>query len=206
MPKYYYGALKRFPKMCDILKDCKGERFEVNNFEITSDNWRAMLDRIPSGKYVRLIDKHGGFGGSIVMSDTPMEKYTNSEFVHKAHGKVLIAGLGLGMILLAIQDKPEVEEIVVIEKYEEVRDLVLPQLPVNDKVRVIIADAHDYVPDQQYNTIYLDIWNNAGRDVYEEEMRPMRMRYRKHLVPKSVDPDRFINCWVYEISRDGSDW
>lgn len=206
MPKYYFDAIKRFPKMCDILKDCEGERFKVNNFEVTRDNWRAMLDRIPTGKYVRLIDTYGGFGGEIVMSDTPMEQYTNSEFVHKAHGKVLIAGLGLGMIVLAIQDKPEVEEIVVVEKYEEIRDLVLPQLPVNSKVRVVIADAVDYEPDQLYNTIYLDIWNSAGRDVYEEEMRPMRKRYRKYLVPKSADPDRYINCWVYELSRDGGDW
>lgn len=207
MPKYYFEELKNYPKLSEILKDCEGERFKVNNFEITRDNWRAKLDRIPTGHYVRLIDKSEDvFSGRVVMSDTPMEKYTNSEFVHKAHGKVLIAGLGLGMIILAIQDKPEVEEIVVVEKYDEVRDLVLPQLPLNDKVKVIIADAHDYVPDQQYNTIYLDIWNSIGRSVYEKEMRPMRMRYRKHLVPKSEDPDRFINCWAYEIARDGSDW
>lgn len=193
-----------YKKMSTILKPREGERFKVSIFTLDTkkDFFACMYNGIRPGTYARLTDKKTH---ECVMSDTQMEQETNREFVSHAHGKVLIGGLGIGMILLAIQDKPEVTEVLVVEKYQEVIDLVKDQLPLNDKVKVIQGDIFEYEPEDKYNTIYLDIWNNANdRSIYEDEQRPLRMRYRKYLVPRLEDADRWINCWMYEANRDGN--
>lgn len=180
-----------YKNMADILEDRKIGNFEVSQFEITENHFRAVYrDGIPVGRYVRLMQD-----GKCVMSDTPMEKRTNMEFCRRAHGNVLIGGLGIGMIILAIQDKDEVDHITVVEKNKEVIDLVVDQLPLNDKVDVVHADVFTYAPTEKYNTIYMDIWNWVNSDVYKKEMKPLISRYRKYLVPKSEDENRYIDCW-----------
>ena len=64
----------------------------------------------------------------VIMSDTDMEKTTNREVMARAHGKVLIGGLGIGLIIAPMLDFKEVERIMVIEKNQEVIDMVLPHL------------------------------------------------------------------------------
>ena len=49
---------------------------------------------IPPGRYTRLM-----LHGSVMMSDTPSERISNRFFVMNAHGRILIAGLGLGLIV-----------------------------------------------------------------------------------------------------------
>ena len=184
--------------MAEILEDRKLGDFELSHFEIKKNDMYAILHGILCGKFIRLTHR-----GSIVMSDTEMEKRTNSEFVRNAHGKVLIGGLGIGLILLAVQDKVEVEKITVIEKNREVIDLVASQLPLNGKVEIVNANVFDYVPSEKYNTIYMDIWNYINQDVYQEQMKPLISRYRKYLVPKPEDENRYIDCWCKYQAKNG---
>ena len=108
------------------------------------------------------------------------------------------------MILLAIQDKEDVEQITVIEKHAEVIEIIQKQLPLNDKVTIVNADIFEYIPQNKYNTIYIDIWNYINEDVYENEMKPLIRRYRKYLVPKSEDEERYIDCWCKKEAKNGS--
>ena len=108
-----------YKNMTEILKDGKVGDFELTHFEIGENNLYAMFHGIPTGKFIKLTHR-----GEVVMSDTAMEKRTNRDFVVKAHGNVLIGGLGIGLILLAIQDKEDIEQITVIEKNKEVIELV----------------------------------------------------------------------------------
>ena len=176
--------------MSEILKDGKVGDFELSHYEIGENDWYAMLHGIPSGKFVRLIHR-----GEVVMSNTDMEKRTNSSFVINAHGNVLVGGLGIGLILLAIQDKEEVKQITVVEKNKEVIELVGSQLPLNPKVHIVHDDVFEYKPLFKYNTICMDIWNYINSDVYQREMKPLISRYRRYLVPKSEDENRYIDCW-----------
>lgn len=184
--------------MSDILEERTVGDFSLSKFEIKSDDLYAMLHRIPCGKFVRLLHR-----GEVVMSDTDMEKRTNANFVRNAHAKVLIGGLGIGLILLAIQDKPEVEKIVVVEKYHEVIELIKDQLPLNSKVKIVNADVWEYEPTERFNTIYMDIWNYINTDIYQKSMKPLMARYRKYLVSKNEDADRFIDCWCKNEARKG---
>lgn len=187
-----------YANMTEILKDGKSGNFELSHFEIGEDNLYALFHRIPRGKFVRLLHK-----GEVVMSNTDMEKCTNANFVRNAHGKVLIGGLGIGLILLAIQDKQEVEKIVVVEKYKEVIGLVKDQLLLNEKVEVVNADVWEYTPEEKFNTIYMDIWNYINTDVYRDSMKPLIARYKKFLVSKQEDSNRFIDCWCRKEAKNG---
>lgn len=187
-----------YKDMTEILKDGKVGDFELTHFEIGENDLYAMFHGIPSGKFIRLTHR-----GGVVMSDTAMEKRTNREFVANAHGKVLIGGLGIGLILLAIQDKEDVEQITVVEKNKEVIELVGSQLPLNSKVHIVNDDVFEYKPLFKYNTIYMDIWNYINKDVYNEQMKPLISRYRRYLVPKSADENRYIDCWCKRQAKNG---
>lgn len=187
-----------YKDMTQILKDGKVGNFELSHFEIGKDDMYAIFHGIPSGKFIRLTNR-----GEVVMSDTSMEKRTNADFVRNAHGKVLVGGLGIGLILLAIQDKEEVEQITVVEKNKEVIELVGKQLPLNSKVNIVNDDVFTYKPLFKYNTIYMDIWNYINEDVYKEEMKPLISRYRRYLVSKAEDEERFIGCWCKRQAKNG---
>src|SRR5512138_844997 len=51
---------------------------------------------------------------ALMMSDTRMERRTNLGVVVNAEGSVLIAGLGVGLILVPIMAKAEVTSITVV--------------------------------------------------------------------------------------------
>lgn len=180
-----------------FLKDGEIGNFKLSHYEVKENDFYARVRAgIPVGEYIKLTND-----GECVMSDTPMEKRTNMNFVANAHGKVLIGGLGIGLILLAIQDNEEVEKITVVEKNKEVIELVGNQLPLNNKVEIVNADIFDYVPTEKYNTIYFDIWNYTNSDVFYGEMQPLMAQYEEYLDFDSDNP--FIDCWCsYEAEHN----
>ena len=107
--------MSMYLEMSELLEDRQIGDWKLERFFIDKNNFSAIISGISPGTYVRLLHK-----GSCVMSNTSMEKRTNADFCIHAHGDVLIGGLGIGMIVLAIQDKPEVKSITVIEKNQEV--------------------------------------------------------------------------------------
>lgn len=177
--------------MCEMLKDGECGDFKLEHFTVER-SFQAMMQGVRPGEYTRLVHD-----GEVVMSDTPMEKNTNSRIISCATGDVLIGGLGLGMILLEIQDKEDVHSITVIEKNQEVIDLVGSQLPLNCKVNIICADVFEWTPEPgtRYDTIYMDIWNILSREVYDEEMKPLNRKWGRYLKPASESPNRFNGCW-----------
>lgn len=183
----------------DYLTDKSIGDWSISHFEITENDLSAMIDGIPCGHYVRLMHKD-----DVVMSNTPMEERTNRYFTVNAHGDVLIGGLGIGMVLMDIQDKESVKSITIIEKNQEVIDLVAPQLPLNDKVKIICADVFDWKPDKdvKFDCIYMDIWDYISIDIYREEMIPLKRKYGHYLKSEEISPKRFNLCWAeYEANN-----
>jgi hypothetical protein len=187
-----------YKEMSKILNEGEIGDFKLSKFTINEKN-RSWRESIPYGDYIRLTDRY-----DCVMSDTPMEKRTNIQFVTNANGDVFIAGLGIGMILLAIQDKEEVKSITVLEKFPEVIELVGKQLPLNEKVKIIQGDVftYDFPKGTKFDTIYFDIWNYINSDVYEE-MKELKKKYRKHRRMSKDNANVFIGCWAeYEAKND----
>jgi len=192
-----------FADMSSILSEKESGGFSVEKFTVTKNDIRAVLiDRIPPGEYVRLVKK-GGMSG-VIMSNTPMEKRTNREIVGRSNGNVLIAGLGIGLILLPIQEKENVTSITVLEKYQDVINLVATQLPLNEKVNIIQGDVFDYQFPRgtKFDTIYFDVWSYINSDIYQE-MRELKKLYRKYKVSPKENPDAWMGCWAEWEARVG---
>lgn len=186
--------------MTSILSDRKIGDWAIEHFSISENNIRALLDGIPPWNYVKL-----SYKGQCVMSNTPMEKRTNYNFVSHAHGDILIGGLGIGMIILAIQENENVRSITVLEKNHEVIDLVENQLPLNDKVTIIHADVFIWKPNkpQRFDCIYMDIWNWINQEIYRDQMKPLKLKYGHYLKKSDINPRRFNECWAEWYAKTG---
>lgn len=193
-------AKEIFCKMADLLNERQNGAWKLEKFTIERNNLAAMIQGVTPGTYMKLTHN-----GECVMSDTSMEKRTNMDFYCNAYGDVLVGGLGIGMIILAIQDKPEVRSITVIEKHPEVIDMVASQLDFNDKVKIICADVFEWKPEKgiKYDVSYMDIWNWVNEDIYEKEMKPLKRRYARFLRSKSENPNRYNKCWVEYQAKTG---
>lgn len=113
------------------------------------------------------------------MSLTPMELESHMPHIAAAHGHVLCVGLGLGMYLYNILQKPEVTRVTLIEKEETVLRLLekranMKEWPGIEKLRAkvfkdVFSDyAKNCTPVQDgFDVIYADIWETLG----DEEAR-----------------------------------
>jgi len=177
-----------FKPMADLIPEGKVGQARIRHLVIEDvearyTRLRALITGSPNegiskGYYCQLL-----VGSTLMMSDTGMERKTNREVVRKAQGHVLISGLGIGMILVPILSKPEVTKVTVVEKYQDVIDLVGPNFP-DPKLEIIYADVHDFKPPKgtKYNVIYHDIWPWQSTDTLKE-MTTLHRRFARYLVP-----------------------
>lgn len=160
--------------------DWKIERFTVSEDEARFFNLRAAIKgnshrMIQVGEYTKLTHR-----GHIIMSDTPAEMGDHYQPVHKAKGRVLINGLGLGMVVEACLRKPDVEYVTVIEISEDVINLVGTYLKERwgDRLTIIHADALMWQPPKgvRYNVVWNDIWP----DICTDNKKTMAKLHRKY--------------------------
>lgn len=180
-----------FPSIPDVLPEGEHGEAKVVHIQISKDDVafsriRAIQhgrnELVSAGRFAQLkVD------GSLVMSDTDMERRSNWEVLHEAKGDVLIAGLGLGMILYPILQKGEVKKVEVIEKSQDVIDLVGPTVRkwrgAKSKLSIIQADALGWKPPkgQKWDTIYFDIWSEISTENLDEiSMLHKRFARRKN--------------------------
>lgn len=178
------GVANNF-KDSESLGVARVKKFTITEEEAKRNNlfsafrFEPYFMRVSAGEYVKL-----SVNGELMMSDTDMERRTNNEFVRAAHGEVMIAGLGIGLVLEALREKcktGEVTRIVVYEKYQDVIDLVAwryKDLPLE----VRCADILEYKPPkgEKYDTIYFDIWPTICEDNLEDMAKlHQRWKFRK---------------------------
>lgn len=172
-------AYAPFRPMVEVLKpgslgDVKLSRFTVSEETAKFSQLRAVVTQgrehpVRPGDYMQLY-----VGSTLMMSDTQMEQLSNMDVIRQARGEVLIAGLGIGMILLPILANPEVTKVTVIEKYEHVVNLVAPTImeqPGGEKLTVIHADVFYWKPPRgsRWDTIYFDIWPDICEDDLDQQ-------------------------------------
>lgn len=135
------------------------ETFEVGEIESEKTRLRADYTRdndafIPAGCYRRLVKS-----GEVVMSNTPMEVRTCAEFLDNARGRILINGLGLGMVLHAVLQLPLVTQVTVVERELDVIKLVGDAFNSDPRVEIIHADAFLYCPPA--GVVYDSAWHDV---------------------------------------------
>lgn len=121
-------------------------------------------------QYARLLIRE-----RVVMTDAEFERRTNADVVLHAKGDALVAGLGIGLILDPLLER--CASVTVIEKEQDVIDLVGPSFP---KAKIICADIFELKPEGKFDLIYFDIWPDICDDDLEEA-KLLQRRFRKCL-------------------------
>jgi len=158
----------------------KSGEWEVSKFIISEKELGFAMFRYGSrsprpGEYTKLTHCN-----AVIMSDTDAEMRDHYVAVINAQGHVLINGLGLGMVLQACMEKEEVTKATVVEKAQDVINLVEPHYKkmYGDNIEIIHADALIWNPPkkQRYGMVWHDIWENICGDNYEE-MKTLHRRF-----------------------------
>lgn len=118
------------------------------------------------------------------MSVCPSEIYSMRKPIEKAHGKVLVLGLGLSYYPYMVSLKDEVRSITIVEKQPEIIEIfenyLLPQFKEKNKIHVVHDDAFTYlesVREGEYDFCFADIWENQidGAQAYLK-IKPQEIR------------------------------
>jgi hypothetical protein len=148
------------------------EKFGRLRAAISFSSWGRF---VPAGIYTRLTRN-----GAVIMSDTPDEIRDHSEAVYRAHGNILLNGLGLGVVLDLCLQKPEVGLATVVEKSPEVIDLVGKYFQDKYRRRLVIwnEDALTHKPHKgiRYDMVWHDIWDDLCADNLED-MKKLHRKY-----------------------------
>lgn len=125
-------------------------------------------------------------GLETVMVDDPLQWCGMQDLAKHCKGKVLIAGLGLGLVLHGLQSNKDVTEIHVIEWNRDVITLMENHIPRDERINIIQGDFWEYIETapKDYDTVLLDIWwgdrsSEMGIDMYVLELKV------KHLIPNA---------------------
>lgn len=137
------------------------------------------------GKHVKLT-----VNGVLTMSDTAMEWRSNS-WILSAKGDVLVAGLGIGLVLTKLLTSKRVNSVLVIEKHQDVIDLVAPYYR-DKRLTVECADIMDWRPPTgaKWDCIWFDIWENIS----EDNLNQINKLHRRFKGRKR--PGGFMDSWM----------
>lgn len=181
-----------FPSMVEIIPE--GQRGVARVKHATVGKLDAMMSSL-RGSYLREGPVCQLYvNNTMWMSDGANEHHTNYYACKRATGRVLIAGLGIGLILTKILAKPEVESVLVVEKYQDVIDLIGPHF-ANKKLSIVCADIYEWKPAKgaKFDCIYFDVWADQSTDDLED-MAKLHQRFKSF---KSADG------WMDSWNRDG---
>jgi len=177
------------------LDGLRVERFEIGAHDI--NNLRNALRHgrgTKPGTYTRLMD-----GNRLWMSDVDAEKRDHLQAVFKIAGdakRVLINGLGLGMVLAAALSFDHVEHVDVVEMDERVIKLVGPHYAADPRVTIHHADAYaqtrKWAPGTRWDVGWSDIWGDISTDDLET-MAKMNRSYGRRC--------DWHECWGYWLLK-----
>ena len=149
-------------------------QFEVDEATALGSIMRAALNdgrgRVWPGVYTGLT-----LDGDLWMSDTPDEIDDHMPMIHEAEkrgGRVLVNGLGLGMVIKALLDLPQVEHVDVVELNKDVIDLVGPHY-ASERCTIHHANAFEvkWPEGAHWTAVWSDIWLPISPDNLPEIAR-----------------------------------
>lgn len=123
--------------------------------------------------------------GETLMSDTAYEKqYSNNLLTMR--GKVLMAGLGLGMAQEKLVEQPNVTSVTTVEINEKVVDAHEQLKGIHQKHSVVTADFRNYESDEKYDFIQADVIDAFYDDRSVQLMKKVAKQAYKLLKPGGV--------------------
>lgn len=161
-----------------ILQACRADDIEAGDDGLWSVKKLALVKgyegedkgrkiSLAPGVYTQLFHM-GQYGnpyvGDLVMHDFPAELLTHLDFMLKAHGKVLVTGLGLGCVVRGLLANPNVKHVTVLEKNKSVMRLVYPYMPQTRRLTILRAEAQRWTKEtrQVFDCAYHDLWTDQS--------------------------------------------
>jgi len=95
-----------------------------------------------------------------LMTDDPMHWLGMQELAELAKpGKVLVAGLGMGLILHHLVKREDIKLIGIVEIDHQVINFITPHLPKDKRVRIIPRNFFGYLLDcqEEYDNVIIDL-------------------------------------------------
>ena len=157
-------------------------------------NWRYCVKLIPRGE--KLDTWYGSKTGSVLfdgpvhipavhqkqrdeweknpwMSLTPGEIISMRGGLRRAKGRTIVAGLGLGHLLIDVSMRKQVTSLVLVEKSQQLVDWVLPRVKPfmrsGLEVEVVIGDAMKEMPKLSADVALVDIFDTYGNNDWERD-------------------------------------
>lgn len=179
------------------------ERFHVSEVDairanlagVTSDILNCDRNQMfESGTFTKLIYFDEDSKLHTVMSDTTKERNDHQEFVDIAFGRVLVNGLGIGVVIQALLEKSTVTSVHVVEKEKDVINLVADHYKARFGDRFVLhhASAFDFKPRGHYSFVWNDIWPDIS-DMNIPEMEQLKKKYEHRC--------SWQGCWAEEECR-----
>jgi hypothetical protein len=118
-------------------------------------------------------------GKNMLTSDKPVEIHQQYISFSKARGHVLIGGLGLGMCAEMMRRMPAVKTITVVERNQDVIDLIAPQLTPG--IHIVKGDVRQFLQTTalRFDFAYHDIWYSCGERDWAASVVPLYRLSRK---------------------------
>ena len=198
-------------------KNIKPSYFKGNGYELcylTINPYQALpIDDITVDKNYIEVSRIGYFDKPfsyltvkkddvVWMSTDPNEINTMKESIDEASGDVLAFGLGLGYFPIMCAVKPNVKSVTVVEKDKNIIDIfnkhILPLFEHKDKIKIICADAYDYVNRNdlsKFNYLFIDIWHNA------EDGLPLYLKFRRMLKREKIKVSYWLETSLLAMFR-----
>lgn len=115
------------------------------------------------------------------MVDDPPHWWMINRIAPKLRGRVLMGGLGLGLMAHALASNPDVDEVVIVERNSDVITLVTPYLPGVETI--VCGDLHPYIESgDRFDSAFVDLWvthsETETRETYRREVLPLAARIR----------------------------
>lgn len=178
-----------------ISGNVRVKRFEVTEQAAAMERLRSIIGGhgrgVPAGWYTGLF-RNGG----LWMSDTPDEMRDHWQVcreIERRGGRVLIMGLGIGMLVKYALDLPQVEHVDVVEIDPDVIALVGPTY-AGERCTIHHGDAYTYrfPVGSRWDVVWHDVWAHISGDNVPE-MAKLKRSYGRRA--------DWQGCWAEEESR-----
>jgi predicted methyltransferase len=174
-----------------------------NNYGVRRYSYFRVVGQIPvTSLEIRKIGR-GKEMWQTWMVDDPPHWWSMQGYARNSSGKVLVAGLGLGLVIGELLKNVDVSSVTVVEHNKDVIGLISPLLPaaIDVKLDIVNKDFYEFInkTDNKFDRIIIDLWTTSSGEetlrILSEEVRPLSYYMMKLFPDASVVFHGFGLSW-----------
>ncbi len=154
------------------IKETKIKKYNGKTFKVTKVNGVSTIT-FSNGDWL----ENKEYYGKIFLGDCLNCEKINKLYENAVFDKILIMGLGMGLLPNYAKHIKNCSVVDVIEQNKELIDYVDY---LDNSINIIEADAYNYIPSKKYNLIIFDLWWNE-KDVTLKIQKSLKKLYKEYL-------------------------